>query len=586
MENTEKSSAPVAAGGAKEKVEKQARQLAYDVRYKVRGALKAQSGGQSDPATVKKAYMGQLAKSPAAPAVKTRAKQMLVGEDYINLNKVVADGVASAMYKVFVDEHHEKDEEGNVISHDKYATATDESEEVSEDATKEKTYKVRVTDKESGNSYVRNATRSKIAELRNNPNISSVEMTEYGEVTKSEKHKGSKTASVKSGKGVDYDGDGKVESGSKEHAGVVHNAIQKKKGGTPDGKDTRKENYTWKEAFGGLIEKKSEEDKKITGKGVNNKKLIKVFPDDVKEDAQYGYDKEGNSLNPEDIKKKNEKDPNSKAKKEEDEDPRSIPTKMNLVRNKLRAMGLKMSQEPEGDSIEEARRADKMGIARKKVTYDKGEETRNPNPDRGAAPSFKPEGGSLAGSKAASRARSLGDARRKANKKGANLAYGKREGRLASFAANKRDSDSSLGSQKAATDTGAHKDKQGFRQVHKYGERGDKRRPSYNPKHTANTKKEEYESSVQSALESLNTYYSKNDKLHGSLIHNEDAALDFVKKKIEREHGKGAYVSKDNPMKPQSAADKAKARAHQSKVDAENAAARAKDPSQGRYPKG
>ena len=128
-----------------------------------------------------------------------------------------------------------------------------------------------------------------------------------------------------------------------------------------------------------------------------------------------------------------------------------------------------------------------MGIARKKVTYDKGEETRNPNPDRGAAPSFKPEGGSLAGSKAASRARSLGDARRKANRKGANLAYGKREGRLATFAANKRDSDSDLGSQKAATDTGAHKDKKtGYRQDAKYGKRGDMRRPSYNPKHTAN----------------------------------------------------------------------------------------------------
>jgi len=39
----------------------------------------------------------------------------------------------------------------------------------------------------------------------------------------------------------DYDGDGKVESGSKEHAGVVHNAIQKKKGGKADGKDTRSE---------------------------------------------------------------------------------------------------------------------------------------------------------------------------------------------------------------------------------------------------------------------------------------------------------------------------------------------------------
>ena len=42
----------------------------------------------------------------------------------------------------------------------------------------------------------------------------------------------------------DYDGDGKVETGSKEHAGVVHNAIQKAKGGKADGKDTRKEDVT------------------------------------------------------------------------------------------------------------------------------------------------------------------------------------------------------------------------------------------------------------------------------------------------------------------------------------------------------
>ena len=41
----------------------------------------------------------------------------------------------------------------------------------------------------------------------------------------------------------DYDGDGKIESGSKEHAGAVHNAIQKKKGLKPDGKDTRMEGY-------------------------------------------------------------------------------------------------------------------------------------------------------------------------------------------------------------------------------------------------------------------------------------------------------------------------------------------------------
>ena len=66
----------------------------------------------------------------------------------------------------------------------------------------------------------------------------------------------------------------------------------------------------------------------------------------------------------------------------------------------------------------------------------------------------------------------------------------------------------------------------------------------------------------------------------------EVSAFDFVKSKIEKEVGKGGYVSKDNPRKPQSAADKAKVRAHQAKIDKENAAERAKDPSQGRYPKG
>ena len=69
-------------------------------------------------------------------------------------------------------------------------------------------------------------------------------------------------------------------------------------------------------------------------------------------------------------------------------------------------------------------------------------------------------------------------------------------------------------------------------------------------------------------------------------MNEEDKAFNFVLDKIKKEVGKSGYVSKDNPRKPQSAADKAKARAHQAKVDAENAAERKKDPSQGRYPKG
>ena len=38
--------------------------------------------------------------------------------------------------------------------------------------------------------------------------------------------------------------------------------------------------------FKGLVEKKETEEKKITGDGVNNKKLIKVFPDEVREEME------------------------------------------------------------------------------------------------------------------------------------------------------------------------------------------------------------------------------------------------------------------------------------------------------------
>jgi len=75
----------------------------------------------------------------------------------------------------------------------------------------------------------------------------------------------------------------------------------------------------------------------------------------------------------------------------------------------------------------------------------------------------------------------------------------------------------------------------------------------------------------------------KKPQMPATAVVEADAAFEFVKNKIKKEVGKSGYVSKDNPRKPQSAADKAKVRAHQAKVDKENAAARAKDPSQGRY---
>tara|TARA_B100001093_G_scaffold10637_1_gene9910 strand:- start:662 stop:1576 length:915 start_codon:yes stop_codon:yes gene_type:complete len=65
----------------------------------------------------------------------------------------------------------------------------------------------------------------------------------------------------------------------------------------------------------------------------------------------------------------------------------------------------------------------------------------------------------------------------------------------------------------------------------------------------------------------------------------EDKAFNYVLAKLKKQHGDGV-MSTGEKRKPQSAADKVKARAHQAKVDKENAAERKKDPSQGRYPKG
>jgi hypothetical protein len=64
------------------------------------------------------------------------------------------------------------------------------------------------------------------------------------------------------------------------------------------------------------------------------------LPEKVKEEMECGSD---------DKKKKNG----------EEEDTRSMKTKVNIVKNKLRAMGLKMSYEPEGEVLDELNRAAK-----------------------------------------------------------------------------------------------------------------------------------------------------------------------------------------------------------------------------------
>ena len=318
---------PVAApaAGAKEKVEKQARQLAYDTRYKVKQSMKAKAGGRIDPAAMRKAFISQLAKSPSAPAIKARAKQMLMGEGYIDVQDLIKGHAANALFKVFV-EHHQKDKNGNTIPH--------EDEDITEAKGEEKTFKVRVTDKKTGNSYVRMASRTKIADLRNNPNISSVEMTGYGEPTKSEKYKGSSTSKVK--KGLDPVGkeDGDVNNDGKKDSTDSYLMNRRK----AIGKAMAKEDKVWT-GFKELIEKK-EEEKKITGEGVNNKKLIKVFPDEVKEQMEK--------------KEETKEDPSLKQKQK-----KANMAKKQVLMKKMQAvrMGagdqIMASKEPDGDLVDE-----------------------------------------------------------------------------------------------------------------------------------------------------------------------------------------------------------------------------------------
>ena len=294
--------APQPSGGAVDKIRKQARQLAYDVRYKVKSKFK--EGQKADPASLKGAYMKQLNASPAPGPVKQMAKKMLVGEEYDFVD--VSSSISKLVNKAFI-EHHQKDKDGNTIPHD---------DEITEEMKGGK-YKVRVTDKKTGKSYTRMADRAKISELRKNPNISSVEMTGYGTPYEGEKKKGEQTSKVKSGKGLDPVG---------KEDGDINN----------DGKKDKTDSY--------LMNRR-----KAIGKAMAKEEFIgevaetdKVDANEKKLDVMKGKNKV--VVNPKlgeamDMDKKE-----AKPKKKEEVDPRSIPTMVNLVKNKMRARGMKMDQ--------------------------------------------------------------------------------------------------------------------------------------------------------------------------------------------------------------------------------------------------
>ena len=353
-----KAEAPAAKGGGKgaseEGSEKRIRQAVYDIRYRAR----------REDIDLKAAFSQYMSNSSLSQAERTAVREKLFGktggmsEKYINsADELAVDGVANALYKVFV-EKNDAEKELELA----YLQQLDE-----EPGQK---YKVRVTDK-NGKSYVRFADRAKITELRGNPNIESVEMTEHGEPYEGERKKGKMTAKAKGGgldpvgkedKDIDNDGDhDKTDKYLLKRRKAIGAAIRKKADkkikeayladGTittePKGKDkiTGKDvdNY----ASGAVTlspDPQKEEEKKtksmqyahFQSKGSTlseaQKRMIEMYDTKKKKDELAKKDKVSSMMTKDSVKKEDEKE-------EEKPDMRSKYAMINLIKNKLRAAG-------------------------------------------------------------------------------------------------------------------------------------------------------------------------------------------------------------------------------------------------------
>lgn len=455
-------------------LEKQASILLSNAKYIVKRSLGKDTN--LNPAQVAKAYLAQLSKSKAPPQVKLLARKKLIGsgpstsqtpqtnsEQYIgNIKDTVKESIFDALNAVFIQGVEYVDDTEDDTS--KYQVQIDEFYSKT-NSKGERVYHIRVTDKQSGNTYTRYATRSKIAELRSNPNISSVEMTTYkakSDDTETETGTGSKTAKVKAGKGLDPVGqedsdinnDGKKDSTDKyllNRRKVRTSAINQKekvseqfigevKSNNID-KSEKKitgknvDNYTGKNSTVNLSPEVSEQ---VSSGGPDQKQLSTLQQFRRREEQlnrqklaaqkagkipigsvqmnSYEFDGEeleekitantdmgdaitdfskskspqlrgrtqeerrkaaiaavltarrgGRRLGEESCDDEDdEKESKSKKKESEsengNEDSRSIPTKVNLVKNKMRAMGLKMDYELEGEVIDEIRRSEREGM--------------------------------------------------------------------------------------------------------------------------------------------------------------------------------------------------------------------------------
>ena len=335
-------------GSVEEGSEKKIRQAVYDIRYRAR----------REDIDLKAAFAQYMANSSLNQKEKSIVRAKLFGKDgggvkeqvMLNVDEIASENLSNALYKVFV--------ESDIQEQELELAYLDQLNE--EDSKK---FKVRVIDK-NGKSYVRYANRDKITQLRQNSNIKSVEMTEYGQPYEGSRKKetsGKPKLDPVGKEDADVDNDGDVDKSDKyllKRRKAIGNAIAKTRSEALD--------KAWQKTFiaDGTITTEPKNKKKITGENVDNyaSGAVKVAPVEKNEDPSVKSAKGGiyasfahqRMLDLLSEKKKEEEEKKDKIsdmmtkdsikkdddeKKEEKPDTRGMYAKINLVKNKLRAAG-------------------------------------------------------------------------------------------------------------------------------------------------------------------------------------------------------------------------------------------------------
>ena len=331
-------------GSVEEGSEKKIRQAVYDIRYRAR----------REDIDLKAAYAQYMSNSSLSQAERTAVRAKLFGKEgggvkeqfTTGADEWATDNVANALYKVFVENEENKEIELA------YLQQLEEQEGGK--------YKVRVKDK-NGKTYVRYADRGKITQLRSNPNIESVEMTDHGEPYEGERKKGTQTAKSKGGgkkkldpvgkEDADVDNDGDVDKSDKyllKRRKAIGNAIKTRAeafiaDGTisteAKGKkvgENKVDNYKSGAVTVAPDDKSAETSKNAARGGVYasfaHQAMLKTLAEKKALEEKKAEEVEEAMVNTADCEKKPE---------EKEKDMRGTYAKINLIRNKLRSMGSK-----------------------------------------------------------------------------------------------------------------------------------------------------------------------------------------------------------------------------------------------------